>query len=127
MDHAELVKRAVTGLKRLGPFHYESGDDPHSLDCTLAGRVSRVFCVGLTRAIEICRFSGQDPNHNETAERKAFEEALAAEEENKPDEYFEDDDGEPVGSCDECESNIYAEEEDGSGLCDQCQWKASQS
>ena len=29
---------------------------------------------------------------------------------------------EPVGSCEDCGANIYADEYDGSGLCDQCQW-----
>jgi hypothetical protein len=39
------------------------------------------------------------------------------------DEYtFDDDMGEPVGSCDLCDCNIYEEEDDGSGLCDQCQF-----
>jgi transposase len=35
-------------------------------------------------------------------------------------DYFEDD--EPVDSCHNCGCNIYASEDDGSGLCDQCQW-----
>jgi hypothetical protein len=39
-----------------------------------------------------------------------------------PDDY---DDNEPVGSCDNCDSNIYPSEDDGSGLCDQCQWYAA--
>lgn len=38
-----------------------------------------------------------------------------------------DDDMEPVGSCDDCGVNIYAEENDGSGLCDQCQWYIAQA
>lgn len=36
-----------------------------------------------------------------------------------------EDDGEPVGSCENCETNIYPSEDDGSGLCDQCQWHAA--
>jgi len=41
-------------------------------------------------------------------------------------EYPDDfDDNEPVGSCDNCDSNIYESEDDGSGLCDQCQWYAA--
>lgn len=61
----ELVERAVRGLKFLGEFHYRPGDEPHSLDCTLAGRVSRIFCIGMTRACELCRMFGQDPEWNE--------------------------------------------------------------
>ena len=34
---------------------------------------------------------------------------------------------EPVGSCDSCGANYYADEDDGSGLCDQCQWALDQS
>ena len=60
-----LVARAIAGLKNLGPFHYEPGDDPHALDCTLAGRVSRVFGLGMTLAIELCREFGQDPAYQE--------------------------------------------------------------
>lgn len=60
-----LVDRAVRGLKFLGEFHYRPGDDPHSLDCSLAGRVSRVFCIGMTRARELCRMFSQDPEWNE--------------------------------------------------------------
>lgn len=37
------------------------------------------------------------------------------------------DSGEPVGSCDNCETNVYAFEDDGSGLCGHCQWLAEQS
>ena len=86
----ELVKRAVIGLKRIGKFRYESGDDPHSLDCTLAGRVAQVFCVGMTRAIEICRLADQDPDFNETDERQRFLEALATEEEEDADDDLRD-------------------------------------
>ena len=39
----------------------------------------------------------------------------------------EDEYDEPVDSCDECGTNIYADEDDGSGLCGQCQWRASAS
>jgi hypothetical protein len=35
---------------------------------------------------------------------------------------FEECDDEPVASCCNCGCNIYAEEYDESGLCDQCQW-----
>lgn len=40
---------------------------------------------------------------------------------------YDEDDGEPVGSCDNCDLNIYPSEDDGSGLCDQCQWYAAQN
>jgi hypothetical protein len=30
---------------------------------------------------------------------------------------------EPVDSCDRCGVNIYEDEDDGSGLCDQCRWR----
>lgn len=36
-----------------------------------------------------------------------------------PEELWAD---EPVGSCSRCGANIYRAEDDGSGLCDQCQW-----
>lgn len=43
-------------------------------------------------------------------------------------EYEEfDEPNEPVGSCVNCGVNIYADEDDGSGLCDQCQWLAAQN
>lgn len=29
---------------------------------------------------------------------------------------------EPVDSCTDCGMNIYADEDDGSGYCEQCQW-----
>lgn len=43
------------------------------------------------------------------------------------DDYPDDDyeNNEPVGSCENCDSNIYPDEDDGSGLCDQCQWHAA--
>lgn len=59
--HRDLLYRAVTGLKHIGQFARVCGQDPHPLDCTLAGRVAHVFGVGMTRAIEICREAGQDP------------------------------------------------------------------
>lgn len=34
---------------------------------------------------------------------------------------------EPVDFCDNCGSDIYEDEDDGSGLCDQCQWWLAQS
>lgn len=37
----------------------------------------------------------------------------------------DDDYGEPIGSCANCQTNIYESEDDGSGLCDQCQWFAA--
>lgn len=61
-----LVKRAIVNLKHLGRFRYEHGDDPHSLDCHLAGRVSHVFGVGMTRACEMCREAGEDPHWDES-------------------------------------------------------------
>ena len=60
-----LLSRAVTGLRNIGRFKYEPGDEPHSLDCSLAGRVSKVFCTGMTRAIELCREFEQDPEYVE--------------------------------------------------------------
>ncbi len=42
-------------------------------------------------------------------------------------DYYEEDDGEPVGSCDNCGSNIYADEADSTCLCHQCQWFALQN
>lgn len=62
----ELVKRAIGGLKRLGKFSRLPGDDPHSLDCSLAGRVSQIFCTGMTRAIELCREFGHEPEFDES-------------------------------------------------------------
>lgn len=38
------------------------------------------------------------------------------------DEYDYDPCNEPIGSCEDCGTNIYEDEDDGSGLCDQCQW-----
>lgn len=63
----ELVGRAVKGLKNLGDFHYpeDEAHEPHSLDCTLAGRVSRVFCTGMTRSCDLCREFGEDPEYQE--------------------------------------------------------------
>ena len=34
----------------------------------------------------------------------------------------DDDYGEPVGSSDRCGQSVYAGDDDGSGVCDQCQW-----
>lgn len=49
-----------------------------------------------------------------------------------PDDYPDDDgfdpaewDGEPVGSCDNCGCNLYADDE-WDGLCNQCAWWAAQ-
>lgn len=64
-----LVERAVKGLKNIGQFHYpksEAGVEPHTLDCSLAGRVSRVFCTGMTRSCELCREFGEDPDYKES-------------------------------------------------------------
>ena len=36
------------------------------------------------------------------------------------DEYYNT----PIGSCDNCGVNVYPDEDDGSGLCGQCQWFA---
>lgn len=62
----DLVLRAVRGLKSIGSF--PAASDPHPLDCTLAGRVSHVFGVGMTRAIELCRVCGEDPHYRRTEE-----------------------------------------------------------
>ena len=37
----------------------------------------------------------------------------------------DDEPDEPVGSCDDCGANIMEFEDDGSGLCDRCQWYAA--
>lgn len=74
--YRELVRRAISGLKRLGQFTYDRSEyqEPHSLDCSLAGRVSRVFCTGMTRAIELCREFGFDPDYRESDEYKKEDE-----------------------------------------------------
>lgn len=36
-------------------------------------------------------------------------------------------DSEPVASCEVCGMNIYAEDDDGTDLCDQCQWWQQQT
>lgn len=66
-----LCRRAVSGLKSVGRFYYPDDEysEPHSLDCSLAGRVSRIFCTGMTRSIELCRLCGEDPDYSEAAER----------------------------------------------------------
>lgn len=61
----EMVRRGVRGLKCCGPFRRLHGEDPHPLDCTLAGRVSQVFCTGMTRATEMCVDAGEDPHWRE--------------------------------------------------------------
>lgn len=61
----DLINRAVRGLKRCGPFYYRPGDEPHPLDRSLAGRVKHVFLCGMTRAIQICRDAGEDPDYEE--------------------------------------------------------------
>lgn len=69
VNYAALVRRAVIGLKHIGRFRYEHGDDPHPLDCSLAGRVSHVFGIGMTWACDLCRAAGEDPafvNEGET-------------------------------------------------------------
>lgn len=63
-----LVARAIAGLKNLGPFIYRPGDDPHALDCSLAGRVSRVFGVGMTMATALCHEFGHDPHYQQRDE-----------------------------------------------------------
>lgn len=55
------INRAVSGLKHCGSFRRTCGEGPHPLDCTLAGRVSHVFGVGMTSAIQMCRDAGEDP------------------------------------------------------------------
>ncbi len=43
------------------------------------------------------------------------------------DESLDDEDyAEPIGSCDNCGTNIYRYDDDGTELCDQCQWWADQ-
>lgn len=63
--YRKMTFRAVRGLKRCGPFHYRAGDDPNELDCSLAGRVSHVFLVGITSARQLCRDAGEDPDYRE--------------------------------------------------------------
>ena len=43
------------------------------------------------------------------------------------DDFFEGDDGEPVGSCENCGSNLYADDDDQDELCDQCYWWATKA
>lgn len=57
-----LAFRAVSGLKHIGSFKRTCGEDPHPLDCSLAGRVAHVFGLGMTRAIQLCREAGEDPD-----------------------------------------------------------------
>lgn len=68
----ELVSSAVKGLKHLGEFHYPEDEprDPHTLDCSLAGRVSRVFCTGMTRSCDLCREFGENPEYREGRENE---------------------------------------------------------
>lgn len=61
----DLVRRAIRGLKRCGPFHYRSDDELNPLDCSLAGRVARVFGVGITSAAKMCQDAGEDPDYRE--------------------------------------------------------------
>jgi hypothetical protein len=66
MNDDKLVQRAVKSLQNLHiNFRYESGDDPHPLDTCLWGRVAHIFGVGSTRAIEMCRRAGVDPEYRE--------------------------------------------------------------
>jgi hypothetical protein len=39
-------------------------------------------------------------------------------------DYCDEPDSEPCGSCDECGADIFPDEDDGSGLCDQCSFYA---
>jgi hypothetical protein len=57
-----LIGRAIRGLKHVGKFRYEPGDEPHPLDCCLWARVAHVFDIGCTSAHELCCEFGQDPN-----------------------------------------------------------------
>lgn len=68
IEYRNLVFRAIAGLKHIGKFPHVPGEDPHPLDCTLAGRVSQVFMTGMTRSIELCREFGQDPEYQENQE-----------------------------------------------------------
>lgn len=63
-----LVGRAIIGLKHIGTFSRRCGEDPHTLDCSLAGRVSHVFGTGMTRATELCREFNQDPEFKDESE-----------------------------------------------------------
>lgn len=58
----------IRALKRLGPFPRNVGEDPDPMDCTLAGRVSEFFGIGMTSAIEKCRMAGEDPHYQEPNE-----------------------------------------------------------
>ena len=65
----ELLRRAVHGLKSIGKFSYDEEAELHPLDCSLAGRVARVFCIGRSSAIELCLRFDEDPDYSEAAER----------------------------------------------------------
>lgn len=65
MNYENLLRRGIVGLKHIGPFRYENGDEPHSLDCTLAGRVAHVFGTGMTKACLLCRWAGENPDYKE--------------------------------------------------------------
>ena len=60
--HVSLVKRAIAGLKNIGDFRDWKGEDPHPLDCSLAGRISWVFGLGMTRSCELCHDYGENPH-----------------------------------------------------------------
>lgn len=42
-----------------------------------------------------------------------------------------DEDNEPIGSCEECGSDLFAfedeDEDDGEGVCDECRWRIANS
>lgn len=42
------------------------------------------------------------------------------------DPWFDEDDGEPLGSCENCGSDLYADDDLDNELCDQCSWWAQQ-
>lgn len=58
----EFTYSGVRGLKNIGNVRHPYADDPHVMDCSLAGRVAHVFGTGMTRAIELCKAAGADPH-----------------------------------------------------------------
>ena len=69
-----LICRAVSGLKHIGTF--PPSTEPHPLDCTLAGRVSHVFGVGMTRAIQLCKECGEDPGFTQTLGQREVDSSM---------------------------------------------------
>lgn len=56
---------AIRFLKNLGRFQRLPATEPDPMDCTLAGRVSHVFGIGMTYACQLCREYCEDPEYRE--------------------------------------------------------------